>query len=75
MFEELRVNELYDLQAKKLLEEGTAADVGKFRLSAKGLTQFDRLLESLPAKDQVVIQLKLAANAYSTPTAIKAFMK
>jgi hypothetical protein len=72
---ELKDNEFFDL-LKKLgwLEEGTVADVGKYRLSAKGLVAFTRFEEGLTAKDKVLTGLKLAANAYQTPAAIKVFM-
>lgn len=74
-YNEIKDNEFNDLVAKGWLVEGTAADVGKFQLTAKGLEQFNRLNLNLDAKSQVLIGLKLAANVFTTPAAIKAFMK
>jgi hypothetical protein len=75
MFEEVRVNELNDLIQKGWLEVGTGTDAGKYRLSATGIVQFNRLVESLDAKSQTLISFELATNAYKTPTEIKAFMQ
>jgi hypothetical protein len=74
MFDSLRNDEFNDLLKLGWLEEGTVGDAGKYRLSAKGLAAYTRLLESVPAKDQVLVQLKVLANAYQTPAALKALM-
>jgi hypothetical protein len=72
---ELKDNEFFDLATKlKWLEQGTGVDVGKYRLSAKGLEAFNRFEEGQAAKDKVLTNLKLAANAYTTVAAIKTFM-
>lgn len=72
---ELKDNEFFDLATKlKWLEQGTGADLGKYRLSAKGLEAFNRFEEAQAAKDKVLTNLKLTANVYTTVAAIKAFM-
>lgn len=71
---EIKDNEFNDLVQKGWLVQGSGVDLGKYQLSAKGLEQFNRLNLNLDGKSQVLIGLKLAANAFTTPTAIKAFM-
>lgn len=73
MFQEVRDNEFTDLVQKGWLVPGGVA--GTYKLSALGLEQFNRLNESLDAKAQVLIGLKLAANADTTTANIKNFMK
>ena len=73
MFAEIRDNEFTDLVQKGWLVPGGTG--GTYKLSALGLEQFNRLNESLDAKSQVLVALKLAANADTTVAAIKAFMK
>jgi hypothetical protein len=73
MFAEVRDNEFNDLVQKGLLVAGGTA--GTYKLSAKGLVEYDRLVESLHAKAQVLMGLKLAANADTTTANIKAMMK
>jgi hypothetical protein len=69
---EIKDNEFNDLVQKGWLVAGGTG--GTYKLSAKGLAEFDRLNRSLAAKAQVLIGLKLAANADTTTAAIKAFM-
>lgn len=73
MFEELRVNELLDMKQKGILEAGGVA--GTLKLSAFGQEYFERLIESLPAKDQVAIRLMVGGNAEKTEAQVKAFMQ
>lgn len=74
LFKEIKDNEFGDLVKLGWLEEGTVGDAGKFRLSAKGLAAFNRFMETNAAKDRVLTEFKVAANAYKTPDQIKAFM-
>ena len=71
---EVKDNEFNDLVQKGLLVQGTGADVGKYQLTAKGLAEFDRLNRSLSGKAQVLVGLKLAANALTPVATVKGFM-
>lgn len=73
MFEEVRVNEFFDMQEKGLFEDGATA--GKHVLSAKGENEFERLVESLPAKHQVFIRMMVDGNAEKSVAEIKALMQ
>lgn len=73
MFSELRDNEFNYLVKKGWLVQGGTA--GTYKLSATGLTEYDRLVESLDAKAQVLMALKVAGNVDTATAAIKAFMK
>lgn len=70
---EIKDNEFNDLVQKGWLVPGGTG--GTYKLSALGLQMFDRLNLGLDAKAQVLIGLKLAANADTTVANIKNFMK
>lgn len=72
MFAEVRDNEFNDLVQKGWLVAGGVN--GTYKLSTKGLDQFTRLVESLDAKAQVLINLKLVANAEQPIATIKGYM-
>lgn len=65
MFDEVRQNEIHYFKQMGWIEEGTDADAGKHRLTAKGLAEFDRELEAMTSKLKVMTKLKLAANAFT----------
>jgi hypothetical protein len=69
---ELKNNELFDLKEKGYFEDGTTA--GKLVLSAFGQEQFSRLVKTLPAKDQVLIEMTLD-NTEKSEAEIKDFMQ
>lgn len=71
MFDSLRNDEYNDLVKLGYLEAGVAA--GTFKLSAKGLEAYNRLVESLPAKDQVLMAFN-TDNVEASVAAIKAYM-
>lgn len=73
LFQEIKDNEFNDLlKLGWLVEDGTTA--GSYKLSAKGLEAFNRLFEGASAKDRVLMQFKIKANAIATPDAIKGYM-
>lgn len=74
MFEELKVNEFFDMKAKGFLV-ADGADPTKSKLSTFGQEQFERLVESLPAKSQVLIRMMVSGNAPKTEAEIKALMQ
>ncbi len=74
LFQEKRDNEFFDMIKLGWLEEGSGEDVGKYRLSAKGLEAFERFVKSSAAKDRVLTQLKVEGNAYKTADEVKGFM-
>lgn len=74
MFDSLRDNEFNDLVKLGWIEEGTVGDAGKFKLSAKGLAEYDRLVESLAAKQQVLATFKTKANAFALKADVKKYM-
>jgi len=68
-------DEITNLKQLGIIEEGTDTDAGKYRLTAKGLKHYDRLVESVPAKDQVLMGFKADGNAYKTEAEIKGLIQ
>jgi hypothetical protein len=62
------------LKEKGWLIAGTT-DNTKFKLSASAIIQFERLIESLPVKDQILIRMQVAGNAEKTDVQVKAYMQ
>jgi hypothetical protein len=63
------------LKEKGWLIAGTT-DTTKWKLSTKAVsTEFERLVESLPVKDQILVRMMVAANAEKTTAEVKAFMQ
>lgn len=62
------------LKEKGWLIAGTV-DVAKFKLSASAIVEFERLIEALPVKDQILIRMQVAANAEKTATEVKAYIQ
>lgn len=71
MFDSLRNDEYNDLVKLGWLEPGVAG--GTMKLSAKGLDAYARLVESLPAKDQVLLAFN-TDNTEALVADIKNFM-
>lgn len=47
------------------LVEGTAGNVGKHQLTAKGQAEYARLLDALDAKHKTLIKLTVLLNAFT----------
>lgn len=62
------------LKAKGWLIAGTV-DATKIKMSAAGIAEFERLIESLPVKDQVLVRMSVLANAEQTVAAVKGFIQ
>lgn len=56
----VKANEIFQLEQLGFVEAGTEA--GTHKLSAKGIAEVTRILESLPAKEKVILKLQLAGN-------------
>jgi hypothetical protein len=74
MFNEVRDNEFFDMQQKGFFDAGSV-DANALILSAFGQEQFERLVEQLPAKDQVLIRMMANGNAETAPADVKALMQ
>lgn len=64
LFNEVKQNELFDLQKLGWLEAGTESGQ---KLSAKGLAEGERILTSLSAKERVVLKYLIGNNADANP--------
>jgi hypothetical protein len=73
LMQEVKDNEFNDLVQKGWLVAGGTN--GTYKLSAEGLNEYNRLVEGLHAKAQVLMGLKVAGNADTTIANIKNFMQ
>lgn len=72
LFQEMKDNEFNDLIKNGWLVAGVAA--GTYKLSEAGLVAFSRLMETLPAKDRVLVEFTKVANAEQSVANVKGFM-
>lgn len=64
-------NELHYMIKMGWLVEGTTTDAGKFKLTAKGIEQYNRFVSGLNSKDKVMLKLQAGGNAFAD---VKSFM-
>lgn len=68
-------NEIAYIKAKGWLVAGTV-DAAKWKLSDDAVSiEFERFVESLPAKEQLLVRMMVAGNAEKSSSEVKAYLQ